>query len=113
MVHKKEITKYVPDIWVILKIVYESPDAYYKILAGWYGGFAKGNEWKLNSGITKITEKDDSYIIEGYSGSQYICRKNSEKYGIMLHTVFESFKKQLPKFEVSIIDINSIKDKLK
>ena len=105
-------TFYTPDVWVILKITdtgIDMPVVYYKVLAGWYGGFAKGDEWKINSGISKIKENDNLYIIEGYSGNQYICRKDSEKVSILTHSVAESMKK-LPKLNVEIVSIDSIKE---
>jgi hypothetical protein len=77
---------YTPDAWHILKIDgYKSEDGpIYKVLAGWYGGYAGSDSWKLNSGITKITDCGDYYDIDGYSGSTYRCYKRVERFtGLM------------------------------
>lgn len=78
---------YEPDAWHILKIDgYEDQkgEPIYKVLAGWYGGYLNGDSWKLNSGITKITDCGDYYDIDGYSGSTYRCYKTVEHFsGLM------------------------------
>lgn len=66
-----------PDNWVILKI--NQPDeTWYKILAGWSGGYLDGDSWRMNSGITTVTEEGDFYLFAGESGSVYKCHKESE-----------------------------------
>ena len=67
------MSNYYPDKWVVVKI-----GNIYKVFASWYGGFADGDSWKLNSGITKATLIDNHYEIpnyefEGSSGSVYCC----------------------------------------
>lgn len=70
------MSDYTPDRWVVIKIT--APNVLlYKVFACWYGGYAGSDSWKINSGITKVTEKDDCYRFEGYSGSVYICYKES------------------------------------
>lgn len=66
---------YTPDKWIILKIKGEQDNPVYKVLAGWNGGYLDGSSWKINSGITKITEDEQHYYFEGYSGSTYKCHK--------------------------------------
>ena len=90
----KMMSEYNPDKWVMLKI--QTPkQTTYKILASWYGGFARGDSWKLNSGCTKIEEDENLYFFHGHSGSVYQCHKKT--YGMSAYTmgVLESFKKQL------------------
>lgn len=70
--------EYTPDNWIILKFNTEAHGVFYKVLAGWSGGYLDGNSWKLNSGITKIELENDYYLIYGYSGSVYKCHKQSE-----------------------------------
>lgn len=65
-----------PDQWIILKI----PGNYYKVFGVWVDGYLGGDQWKLNSGINKITEDDEYYYFYGYSGSCYNCHK--AHYGI-------------------------------
>lgn len=66
---------YFPDNWVVIKI--KGDDPHYRVLAGWSGGYATGDSWKLNSGITSVEEKDGAYYFYGSSGSCYICGKQS------------------------------------
>lgn len=49
-----------------------------KIFASFSGGYTQGDSWKLNSGVTKIIEKNNLYNIYGYSGSVYIVHKKGE-----------------------------------
>jgi hypothetical protein len=71
----------IPDNWVILKIIAKSKsksETFYKVLAGWSGGYLDGDSWRLNSGIEKVEKHGDYYHFIGYSGSIYKCNKNSE-----------------------------------
>jgi len=45
------MSDYYPDRWVVVKIGEEN---LYKVFACWYGGYARGDSWKLNSGITRV-----------------------------------------------------------
>lgn len=85
--------EYNPDKWVMVKITHKG-NVVYKILASWYGGFATGDSWKLNSGCTKIEEDGQTYLFSGSSGSVYRCHKNN--YGMSGYTmgVLASFQKQ-------------------
>tara|TARA_Y100000389_G_scaffold156787_1_gene157752 strand:- start:1174 stop:1518 length:345 start_codon:yes stop_codon:yes gene_type:complete len=67
-----------PESWVILKI--KSNETYYRVFAGWGGGYLDADKWKMNSGIVGIEEDDEYYYFEGHSGSCYKCDKNS--YGL-------------------------------
>lgn len=67
---------YNPDRWVILKIKGKS-ETLFKVLAGWSGSYIEGQSWKINSGITKVSQEGDYYLFEGHSGSVYKCHKNS------------------------------------
>lgn len=76
------MSTYVPDVWVIVKITVADEAPIYKILAGWYGGFAGSNSWKLSSGIASIEVDPDFPEQTHYhqaSGSTYIT--NSCNYG--------------------------------
>lgn len=68
---------YTPDRWTILRMQ-SKDDSCYKILAGFYGGFAEADSWKLSSSTVEVLDKGDYYEFVQYSGSSYICRKNSE-----------------------------------
>ena len=66
-----------PDKWIAIKITSECRPTIYKILAQVYGGYLKGDSWRLNSGIKSIEEKKKSFLFHGHSGSIYTCNKNS------------------------------------
>ena len=64
-----------PDNWVILKINSEVP--FYKLLAGWSGGYTTGDSWRMNSGIVSVAEDEEYYYFKGNSGSSYACHKEA------------------------------------
>lgn len=72
---------YTPDNWVIIK--FKGDDPHYRVLAGWSGGYTTGDSWRMNSGITKVEETEDSYYFYGSTGSCYNCRKSS--YGLRMN----------------------------
>lgn len=72
---------HVPDNWVIIKI--NGNDPHYRVLAGWSGGYATGDSWKLNSGVIRIDEVDGRLNFTGASGSVYSCGINS--YGLRMN----------------------------
>lgn len=74
---------YTPDKWIILKIKHEQ-ETIFKVLAGWSGSYLEGQSWKINNGITKVSEEGQFYLFEGYSGSIYKCHKKA--YGTNLIT---------------------------
>ncbi len=69
------MSEYVPDRWVIIKIKPPESEAWYRVFAGWYGGFANGDSWKMSSGITKAYDRGNYYDIHNTSGSIYKCWK--------------------------------------
>ena len=66
---------------MIIKI--KGDDPHYRVLAGRSGGYATGDEWKLNSGITKVEFENDQYTFHGSSGSKYVCHKDT--YGLRMN----------------------------
>tara|TARA_R110000796_G_scaffold28579_1_gene78016 strand:- start:684 stop:1046 length:363 start_codon:yes stop_codon:yes gene_type:complete len=84
-----------PDNWVVIKITPEetlnsSNTAYiktapfYKVLAGWSGGYLGGDMWKLNSGIVELKDEGDDYHFIGHSGNVYVCDKG--QYQLRMNT---------------------------
>jgi hypothetical protein len=69
------MSEYTPDKWLVVKITGADTPPVHKVFACWSGGYLDGDSWKLNSGITKVTEKTDYYFFDGSSGSTYACRK--------------------------------------
>lgn len=74
------MTTYNPDKWMLVKMNDAKKDKFHhRVFATWSGGYTTGDSWKLNSGITTITEDGDYYLFAGSSGSVYRCHK--EMYG--------------------------------
>jgi hypothetical protein len=92
------MSTYNPDKWVMLKFTC-GDEVIYKILASWYGGFARGDSWQLNSGVVKIEEDGDLYLFYGSSGSVYQCHK--QMYGMSMYTrgILEGWKKKIEEVE--------------
>ena len=72
---------HLPDNWVVIKI--KGDDPHYRVLAGWSGGYAQGDSWKLNSGIVKADDTDQHWLFYGNSGSVYHCHKDA--YGLRMN----------------------------
>lgn len=89
-----KMREYNPDVWVMLKFNYKG-EIIYKILAGWYGGFANGDSWKLNSGVTKIEEDGQCYLFYGSSGSVYRCHKGAYRLSGYTGQILASFQKEV------------------
>lgn len=87
---------YTPHCWVIVKIQ-SSSGTVYKVLAGWYGGFAGSDEWRLNSGITAFEiERENGemfYIFKGYSGSVYKVHPTNERFTGLTTSVYNNLKR--------------------
>jgi hypothetical protein len=78
------MSEYRPDNWVVLKIKDGKLDSgWYKVLAGWSGGYLDGDSWRMNSGISEVKVIGDYIEFWGYSGSCYICHKDS--YGLRMN----------------------------
>ena len=88
------MSDYTPDKWVMLKFTHGDRPVY-KILASFYGGYARGDSWQLNSGVVKIEEDGDLYLFHGSSGSVYQCHK--QMYGMSAYTmgILSNFQKQV------------------
>jgi hypothetical protein len=69
------MSDYNPDKWMVIKITGKDLPSVHKVFACWAGGYLDGDSWKLNSGITKVTDKGDYFFFDGSSGSTYACRK--------------------------------------
>lgn len=87
--------EYRPDNWVILKI--KSPtETFYKVLAGWSGGYLDGDSWRMNSGIDSVDELKNVYMFKGSSGSVYTCGKKSYAVRMNIAGVLDSLLKKYP-----------------
>lgn len=87
------MSEYTPDNWVVLRI---KDSKYfiirYKVLAGWSGGYLQGDSWRINSGISEVTEDGDYLLFHGYSGSVYRCHKKAYRLTMAIAGVYNSLK---------------------
>ena len=89
------VNNYFPDNWVVLKIKPgKGAFPFYKVLAGWSGGYLDGDSWRMNSGISKLTKEDEYFEFWGESGSCYVCHKDS--YGLRMNNagVYNALKEK-------------------
>ena len=59
-----------PDALCILKIT-DGDHVYYKLFASW----RSDDRWKINSGVSGVTEDENYYYFYGFTGSCYQCAK--------------------------------------
>ena len=89
------MSNYTPDVWVVLE--FDTPQLekpLRKVFAGWYGGFAGSNSWKLNSGITEVRQVDGWWEFDGYSGSTYRCHPNNYHMSGLMQGILATWQKQ-------------------
>ena len=72
------MSNYRPDHWMLVKI--EGTDPHYRVFGTWDNNPYNSDQWRLNSGITGVTETENKFIFKGHSGSFYECNKDS--YGV-------------------------------
>lgn len=89
------MSDYTPDKWVIMRITSSDNPPINKAVGSWYGNFTGGNSWRMNSGIQKITEDEDFYLVHGYSGSIYRCRKGCQGMSAYTEMVMNNMATQL------------------
>ncbi len=83
---------YTPDVWEIVVITdHTTGESTRRVLAGWYGGYAGSDYWKLSSGIVdeKPAEKYTDY--HNYSGSIYRCYHASRRMSSLTQSIFNRF----------------------
>lgn len=84
---------YTPDKWIMLKFNYND-DIVYKILGTWLGGYARGDSWRLNSGVTRVEEDQEFYYFYGFGESLYKCHKETYGMGLYTEQVLLNWQKQ-------------------
>lgn len=86
------MNEYNPDVWIIVELSGSKVEKrYHRVLAGWYGGFAGSDRWKVSSGITRIVDKDTHWEIHNTSGSIYNCHKEVERFSGYTSNVYQSY----------------------
>ena len=87
------MSEYKPDNWVVLKIKEGKYDrGFYKVLAGWSGGYLDGDSWRMNSGITRVEEKPHHWEFYGASGSVYKCYRKGYRLTMANSGVYNQLK---------------------
>jgi hypothetical protein len=102
------MSEYTPDLWVIVEINSKEHGKIRKMLGSWYGGFARSDEWRMNSGIEEVIDQGDYYDIVGYSGSIYKCYKNCVGWSAYTNRVYNNLKKELEDSNMGTMEIVSI-----
>lgn len=87
-----------PHVWVVIRIKYNN-ETFYKVLGGWYGGYAGSDYWRLNSGISKVEKIGNIYYFYGSSGSCYACDADSYKLSLTTGGIYNQLKE---KFEDAV-----------
>ena len=87
------MSEYMPDNWIVLKIDVEDHPVLYKILAGWSGGYLDGDYWRMNSGITRVVETENTWEFYGSSGSCYVCHKGQYRLRLNNSGIYTRLKK--------------------
>lgn len=103
------MAEYRPDVWVIVRIAFDD-ETVYKVLGGWYGGFAGANSWRLNSGITKIEADGDWYAIYGTTGSVYHVHKNMQRTSLLTASIYSQIadEARAEGGDAEIVDVASV-----
>lgn len=78
------MSEYHPDNWVIIK--FNGPDPHYRVLAGWSGGYATSDSWRMNSGIVRHEFDGEYWRFYGSTGSCYVCHVDS--YGLKINNAY-------------------------
>lgn len=98
--------EYTPDNWVVIKLIHPKEGIHYRVLAGWSGGYAQSDSWRMNSGITSVSEDDNYYYFHGETGSCYNCNKKA--YGLRMNNLYIWNKlKNLHDENVCLMDENT------
>ena len=106
------MSTYTPDRWVVLE--FDAPNMetpLRKVFAGWYGGFAGSDSWKLNSGITKVRREGEAWEFDGYSGSTYCCYPSAYGMGGYMSGIYQNWVRQAEQrgdTTIRILDIDEI-----
>jgi hypothetical protein len=105
----------VPDRWVLVKFENEESKTV-RVLGSWYGGYATGDSWQMNSGITEYHDCGTHYDFVGFSGSVYRCYKGQEGMSSLAQSILNYFIYQasLPenKSGVTVMLVDNVDDNI-
>ena len=99
---------YTPDTWVILLFDFPDYGKIHKVFAGWYGGYAQGDSWKLSSGIKTFVSEGKFYSSLQESGSTYNLCKQFEKLSGYQHGLLNIWGEQLDEAQGSVLVVDSL-----
>ena len=100
-------TEHNPDSWVIIKITGIEDKPFFKVLAGWSGGYLDGDSWRMNSGIDKIEEDGDYWRFIGASGSVYRCHKEGNSMRMSMAGTWMRLQEKFPD-NVELVGVDDI-----
>ncbi len=106
-----------PDAWIVIKID-DGKSVWHKLFVSWNGGYLSGDSWRMNSGITRIEEDGNDYLIFGFSGSCYRCNKNtygklnSYTHGILANVIENSQRISLKAEDLSFEEFKQLKSSI-
>jgi hypothetical protein len=101
---------YNPDVWEVLELSTPEDGAVRKVFAGWYGGYAGSDSWKLSSMINKVIETETHYEFLCESGSTYKCNKQSQKMSMYMMSIYSGWIEAAEK--EGTLKIEVVRDKL-
>jgi hypothetical protein len=105
---------YRPDRWVILELKKEGFGAFYKILAGWSGGYLDGDEYRVSSKIDKFSKEDNIIRFTNRSGSTYECNVDLEGFSSLTSSIYSQVSSDKSKKNyVAQIDFIDFEEKFK
>jgi len=96
-----------PDSWVIIKISGIEEKDFYKVLAGWSGGYLDGDSWRMNSGIDIIEDDGEYWNFVGSSGSVYRCHKEGNQMRMSMAGTWNQLSTKYPD-NVELVEIDEV-----
>lgn len=99
------MSAYHPHVWEIIRITPIDKEPFYKVLAGWYGGYAGSDSWKISSGIEAVIDHGDHYELPQSSGSTYFCGKNNRRLSMQTASILANYQRQLAKIGTATIEL--------
>ena len=96
-----------PDSWVIIKVTGIEAKVFYKVLAGWSGGYLDGDSWRMNSGIDKVEDDGEYWNFIGQSGSVYRCHKKGNTMRMSMAGTWDQLRNQYPD-NVELVEVDEV-----
>lgn len=102
------MSEYQPDRWVVIHIkpteeCTRKAEEHYRVFGMWYGGYAHGDSWRMNSGIVRVEEDELFYYFHGETGSVYTCRKSGYGFTPYGYNVFSDIIKRSFALDISFL----------